>query len=140
MTPSYPGLRLDAIAGGAIRIGLNTLSVVATTTWNGKSRYLPPTESIASGDNVMQLAALFVLGTHSGANEIKIEPLRGSRSLMALMRQMFILDVEDSKLAAMQLANKGRLLSSGLPVYKLDYPRDFSRLPQVFDLVYDLLR
>ena len=59
--------------------------------------------------------------------------------MMALIKQMFVLDVTDKKLITRQFENVARVVTANLAIYRLNYPHDHSLLPTVRNAVQDIL-
>nr|WP_298925196.1 hypothetical protein [uncultured Erythrobacter sp.] len=78
---------------------------------------------------VAKLAAIFVLGNDHGA-PLNVRPQPAGVALPLLLPHAFILDVEDRPRLREHF---GRLaeLAERVPVFALDYPREYSVLPQV---------
>jgi len=80
------------------------------------------------------LQAIFVLddpATASGAEAIGIERISGAASTMALVEAAFVLDVDSSSAVKMNFQRAAGIAQSGLPFYRLGYPRRFDLLPGV---------
>lgn len=79
------------------------------------------------------LRAMFLIGgDHS--SPIRVKRLHVGQVLTSLMQHAFVLDVEDRERME---AHFGRLadLAESVPAFALDYPRDYSALPEVIDAV-----
>lgn len=76
-----------------------------------------------------KLVAIFVLGDDHAA-PISVAPEPSSAALPLLLPHAFILDVEDRTRLK---SHFGRLadLAGTVPVFRLDYPREYSALPEV---------
>ena len=89
-----------------------------------------------------QIEAIFLLGDpaeNNSEDEVLISSVSGANQLMALIQEAFILDVTDKKLLKKQFRLLGKLTSKNLKIYKLQYPRNYNRLPMVFSEVESFL-
>jgi hypothetical protein len=83
------------------------------------------------------LRAIFLLA-NANASEIAIEKLAPSRALSEILQHSFILDVEDKSRLKQHFARLGALCEE-IPCFSLDYPREYSRLPEVITAVENRL-
>jgi hypothetical protein len=74
----------------------------------------------------------------ANASEIAIEKLAPSRALSEILQHSFILDVEDKARLKQHFARLGALCEE-IPCFSLDYPREYSRLPEVITAVENRL-
>ena len=77
------------------------------------------------------ISTIFLLNDPSDqdlANEIRIEPIKGTTSILTLIKRTFLLDVNDLEIAAKLFKCAGQILSSGLSIYSLSYPRNYDKL------------
>ena len=138
--PNYYGVRLlddstSAIFGKSIES-----SPVAH--YSDKSRLLLPRKEGHETYRKFPLQALFVLETPENIedrDEISIEPLNGSRQLMSIVEQSFLLDVTDKLLVRNNFLNIGRLATSNIHIYSLKYPRKHELLSKVRSCIVDAL-
>ncbi len=79
----------------------------------------------------MPLSALYLLGTGERGN-IAIEQFGPAAALAELMQHGFILDVEDKPRLRRHFDRLGEL-ASNVPVFTLDFPRDYAQLPRVVE-------
>lgn len=90
-------------------------------------------EHLAFGVEALSLSAIFILGPGESA-EPTLRPISRLEGIGQLLRQSFVLDVEDRN----SLAAHFRRLSSlakRIPCYDFDYRRSYARLPDVIALV-----
>ena len=88
------------------------------------------------GTAAVPLGALYCLDDPAaGAGRVQLEPLAGQRALMALLDSVFTLNPRRPENSAAGFRAVAGLLNAGVPVYVLSYPRDFERLPEVFDVL-----
>ncbi len=80
-------------------------------------------------DRPARLLAAYLLQDEE-ANETTIAPLDGSARHMAWVENSFLLDIEDRDLLARHFDWTHRI-SSRVPTFSLDYPRDYGMLPEV---------
>jgi hypothetical protein len=62
-------------------------------------------------------------------------PLNGAAALMAMVENSFLLDIDDPGGGSARLGLLGRVVESGLRVFRLDYPHHPDALEAVLDLV-----
>jgi hypothetical protein len=80
------------------------------------------------------LQALFLLQPPADEAEVEIEESRGTAAIMALVEAQFALDVVDR--GAVRRNFEGvQQITGQVPLFRLVYPRDFSKLSQVVDKV-----
>lgn len=134
--PGYPGLRLWPSAIKSL-FG-QTEHAEPVSHYNQKKRV-----PIASGSPITccPVKALFVLA-QSGPDSpdaIKVEAVPAAEALTELLKHSFRLDPTDRERLARQFKFFCRLLTQ-VPLYRLTYPRDFSRLPEVRQAILCALR
>ena len=128
----YPGLRLWPSSVAALGRERDDISPMAQYSTKGR---LPPAQRSASA--ARHLAALFLL---TPASEIlESTPVLATQTsardtCMEIIRSTFHLDVADPERAA-QLLDSVAELVTGVPVRTLSIPHDYSRLPEVHDVV-----
>lgn len=128
----YPGLRLWPSSIAALAAGAKDGAPMAQ--YSAKCRVQLPQQKVSSD---WPLAALFVLTEPPAAKtegRIKAENLTPRDACMAIIRSSFHLDVTDTQRAADLLQTAGDVVNI-LPTVSLAYPRDFSRLPEVQDII-----
>ena len=135
--PSYPEIRLwpDACAalaaagepGEAWHLAGKTCVPAGSMRWPFASTPVP-------------VRRLYVLGAPSEDTRraVTIEPLTGRESFLQLVRHSFRLDVDDRRRLRSEFETIGRIASTGV-VYRLGFPREWSRLASVRDAVLDHL-
>ena len=129
--PSHASVRLwedsvDALARDRIAARAGPVQYTA------KARLLAG-DALAYTESPQPLLAAFVLeGPKS--SEISIHALTGLDRYMAWLRNSFLLDVEDNALLARHFEWTHRI-SSSVPSFSLDYPRDYGILPDVRNAV-----
>ena len=128
---AYPGLRLwpESVAGLDPQGQASPEAVEM-----GWKRRLD-VESVAGGPS--RVRALFVL--ESPAEEprdgiVTVQPIEGGDALMELLQHGFLLDPGDRDTIERQFLATGDVVEA-LPLYRLSYPRDFSSLTQVRQVV-----
>lgn len=90
-------------------------------------------------DRMWPLAAVYVLGNEGDAYDgdiVTISRLSSRDACVELIRNAFQLDPGNPANATRMLALASDVASK-LPVYALDYPRDYSRLPAVRDAILE---
>jgi hypothetical protein len=89
----------------------------------------------------LPVKAIFLLGPPGpmpGNSDITIRRLPGARVILELLKYTFVLDVKDKEKMKEKFHAHGKIALS-IPLYRLDYPRDYSILGKVFDAVRDVL-
>jgi len=100
----------------------------APVSYTSKIRLLA-SDSLPYCDTPQRLLAAYVM--ESGDTPVpKIAPLVGMNRVMGWLHHAFLLDIEDRDLLARHFDWTHRI-SSAVPTFSLDYPREFSRLPDV---------
>jgi len=80
-------------------------------------------------DQERALAAIYLLGEGKGAAPV-FERVRPSVALLELVRNSFLLDPESPELLKLQHDNLSAVVST-VPVFRLNYTRNYGTLPQV---------
>lgn len=133
--PGDPSIRLlddscQAILGG-------TEGANDSPDHGGKTRFLAGPRT-PHADRPLPLLAIFFL-SQGGADEPTIESVSPAHAVMALVRNSFLLDVEESEHLATHFSAISRIAT--LPIHRsLDYPRDFAELPRVREAIAAHLR
>ncbi len=138
--PNYYGLRLFDDSATALFGDQPTRSPVAHYT--SKSRLRLPANRQPEPEAGRRLNAIFLLADADDNNEqeaVHIHPIKGANELMAMIEQTFTLDLSDKSLVAHQFKNMGRLLTSKVRIYRLEYPRKHEMLPLVRSRISDIL-
>jgi hypothetical protein len=104
----------------------------AEISYSSKARLLAG-DTLRYADAPTPLLAAYVLDRQD-VEEIIIEQLAGSERHMAWIGNSFLLDIDDRDLLARHFEWTHRI-SSQVPTFSLDYPRDYGMLPQVRDAV-----
>jgi hypothetical protein len=107
--------------------------------WNASD---PTTKArIAAGpgfphcDQERALTAIYLLGEGEGEGEAPtFEPVRPSAALLELIQNSFLLDPDSPELLKLQHNNLCALVST-VPVFRMNYIRNYETLPQVCPLV-----
>ena len=97
-------------------------------SYTDKARLLAGDEFVFR-DKPARLLAAYLL-QDDGANNTTIAPLEGSARHMAWVENSFLLDIEDRDMLARHFDWTHRI-SSRVPTFSLDYPRDYGMLPDV---------
>lgn len=139
--PNYYGLRLfeDSIE----EIFGQKHEFFNVAHYSNKKRLYPDYEKAIKLSSAKKMDAIFFLGrpgNNTPSNDVIIEPIRGTKELMVLIEQMFVLDVTDMDLIARQFQNLGEIISTELPIYRLEFPRKHSLLPVVKTRVNNVLK
>ena len=128
--PSHASLRLWDDSVGAL-VDERTAKATAIS-YSSKARLLAG-KALAYCEEPQTLLAAFVLEQH-GAQNVTIRELSGLDRYMAWLGNSFLLDIEDHDLLSQHFEWTHRI-SSAVPTFALDYPRDYGILPDVRDAV-----
>jgi hypothetical protein len=82
----------------------------------------------------LPLAAIFCIGERAQDGLCRAEPLPPAAACLELLRNSFALDPTDRDRAARRLQAAGEV-ANAVPAFRLTYPRDFARLPDVRELI-----
>ena len=96
-------------------------------------------ESMAGGP--YKVRGIFILDSPtegSPGGGVAVHPIEGADALMELLQHGFMLDPGDRDTIERQFLATGDVVEA-LPLYRLSYPRDFSRLPQVRQIIASAL-
>ena len=126
ITPSHPSVRLWQDSQEAlIPQAVNLAPAVEYTT---KARLLA-TDALAYCDQPQPLRRVYFLG-EGVAPSLIIAALQPAEALIELVRNSFLLDIEEKELLAWHFDEMVRLAE--LPIYyRIDYPRRYEDLPRV---------
>ena len=123
LRPRGTSLRLfKASAGHLLETQIDEAAVEA------KRDFVDP-EILPSAMQPAQMRKIYILGQDLSA-PLSIAPLPAHEALPALLPHAFILDVEDKPRLAGHFDRLARLAEQ-VEIAQLDYPRDYSALPQV---------
>jgi hypothetical protein len=130
--PSHSSVRLwddsvDALAG-------NEIPQADLLCYTDKTRLLAG-DALAFCETAQPLLAAYVL-RDNGVSEPRINLLSGSDRTMEWVENSFLLDIADHDLLARHFDWTHRI-SSVVPTFELDYPRDYGMLSHVRDLLRD---
>lgn len=130
VVPNYYGVRLYEDSSSAIFGDIERTPVAHYTDKQRISIKSPESRQISRPS----IDALYLLesprGEHDGET-INIRKVSGTKELTSIIEQVFVLDVTDRRVMAIQFRNVGKLLESGLMISELSYPRDLGVLPVV---------
>ena len=130
ITPSHPSVRLwedsqKALIHHAVNLG-------SAVDFTPKVRLLAG-DRLAFCDSAQPLRQVYFLG-NGVAPSLTIEAVRPSEALMELVKNSFLLDIEERELLAWHFDEMVRLAE--LPIYyRLDYPRRYEDLPRVREAI-----
>lgn len=128
--PSYPSIRLWRDSDDAILLG--RVSEISGVNFSEKVRYAAGGE-IPHSTTPVPLRAIYVLA-HEGLPATNIEPLGANEAMMEFVQHSFILDIRSASTLGghfermVTLANK-------VSAFRLDYPRNYARLPGVHSAI-----
>jgi hypothetical protein len=126
IVPSHPSIRLWEDSEGALIT--HAVSKAPAVDFTTKVRLLAG-EQVAFCPEAQPLRRVYFLGDGS-APALKIGAVAPADALMALVKNSFLLDIEEQQLLAWHFDEMVRL--AALPIYfHLDYPRRYEDLPQI---------
>ena len=130
ITPSHPSVRLwEDSQEALIHQAVELAPAVAYTP---KARLLAG-DRLAFCDSVQPLRRVYFLG-EGAAPSLTIEAVRPAEALMELVKNSFLLDIEERELLVWHFDEMVRLAE--LPIYyRLDYPRCYDDLPRVREAI-----
>jgi hypothetical protein len=122
---TYPGLRL---LPAPLSVLFDARSARATVAhYTEKRRLHPGAGQLALAAGAVPLRAFYVLECGSG---IEIAPLPDREAFLSLVRSSFLLHLDDPE-RSRGLFDRIGGLRDAVPVRRLTYPREFTRLPAV---------
>jgi hypothetical protein len=128
--PSHPSIRLWDDSRWALIP--SSARMVSPVDYTPKARLLADDE-VSFCDAARPLRCLYVLGKQN-MNALAIEPVSGRDAMIELVRNSFLLDIEEREMLAHHFGQLSAL--AALPmIFRLDYPRQFAALPAVRDAV-----
>ena len=132
--PSEAGASVKAVYPG-IRLLPTTLSALFTepvrtteVAHYALKRRIVPDANMSSAD--FPAAALFFLDEPSESDLVSVRPMSASDACIGMISKSFALDPSDNVRARSRLEQAGRFANT-VPIFALDYPREFASLPQV---------
>lgn len=136
---NYPGSRLwqDSLDALQDRSGI----CGEITLYSTKKRLLYRWDRQKKYEESLPVNAIFLLGpavSMTGNDHISIRRMSGSRVIPELLKYTFVLDVVDKDKVKGKFHAHGSIALS-IPLYQLDYPRDYSMLGEVFSAVNGVL-
>lgn len=130
VTPSHPSVRLWEDSEDALIH--NSVTKAPAVDYTSKVRLLAG-DRIAFCAETRELRRVYFLGDGS-APTLAIEAMSSAEALIALVKNSFLLDIEERRLLAWHFEEMARL--AALPVYfHLDYPRRYADLTTVRDAI-----
>ena len=128
--PSHPSIRLWEDSVDQLVDASSPTSI--PVSYSTKARLLAG-DALAYSAEPQRLLAAYVLESNDAA-KIAIRTLAGLDRHMAWVHNSFLLDVEDAELLKQHFDWTHRI-SSAIPTFALDYPRDYGILPEVRNAV-----
>ena len=125
--PAYPGLRIWKDSAAALHGDAEAGTPMAG--YGAKRRLRPP----GGAGGPARLIALFLLGGDVSTG-LRLREASGTEAMFGILESLFSLDVADQQRTSSAFTRAGDL-ARALPIYRLEYPRDFARLPEICDLV-----
>jgi hypothetical protein len=135
-TPAYPGVRLLADSIEAV-IGAE-LDFSYMSQYSDKRRLNLPSDADSGITYPSRLDALFLLTDPmeaSDSDDVSIEPLENIEAVLAIIRHSFSLDIKSKVSTCQRLETAAKLVSSEIPVCRMQHPHKFSMLPIVHQKV-----
>ena len=141
--PSYYGLRLSDDSINATSNEKQEYSPVSH--YSDKKRLFPNDADSVRQNKAQAIDAFFLLenqnkNKNNYSNNVSIEPINGSNSLMAMIEKMFVLDTTHKHNISYHFKSMGRVISTGVPLYKLELPHKYSLLPIAKEQIDSLLK
>ena len=136
--PAYPSLRLWPDSMAALLAGTGRPLPAAHNT----DKIRMTVDSGQAGNGPVPLSALFILGDSSDApanDAVQYEPVRGNAVMMAMIEAAFVLDLVSRKVVRRNFEVVGEVAQAGVPVYTLNYSRQYALLPKVRAIVEKLV-
>ena len=128
LVPSYVGLRLNPDS-------IETLNLLERN-WKEVSHYSDKKRLVAGeACSPILLNTLYIMKKPGSASVPSTNRLAGADLITTLLKNSFLLDVNDRACAARQIREVGEVLSAIPNVNGLDYPRDYHRLTVVCDFL-----
>ena len=130
--PAYPGLRLWEDSAAHLVGDLGELPTVAEYT--PKRRWTAPDGARAT--DRLPLHALVAVGSppEPGEPDVRVGRLRGADAFMVVYQQAFRMERAGRDRQAADL-DAFSMLTSSVPVYMVEYRRDYALLPQVVEAI-----
>jgi len=131
--PNYCGIRLFRDSADAV-FGTSMAVTGAVAHYSNKKRLLLGCDGDQERGESASLSAIFLLNDATAekpSNDISVSPIGGAEEMMAIIKQMFVLNPTDTELMAMQFALVSKLMRSRVPIFRLTYPRRHSQLADV---------
>ena len=130
--PSHPSIRLwEDSQNALIAAGAQTAPPVSYTS---KARFLAG-DDIVFCDEPRRLQRVYFLGTGT-TPELRFERLQPGEALIELVKNSFLLDIEEREMLAAHFDVLSRMVSRPI-YYRLDYPRRFEDLAQIRRAIVD---
>lgn len=132
---SYRGLRLfdDSLYATYATISIS-MAISDVAHYSDKRRVLFDRDSGDIDSTSVVIDAIFML-QESEVNAVQIVRLDGAQTVMAIVKQLFVLDPRDTDLAMQNLRAITELIKKGLSVLDIDYPRNHSFLNEVRETI-----
>jgi hypothetical protein len=125
--PTYPSLRLRPDSADALFPGDAALTPLPSHS--DKPRFSIPDVSRQAAAG--RVAAVYFLGDPDAARaDVRIAPMARATACIRLMEQSFQLDILDREAVQRLLGLAGEVVAR-VPVFTLDYPRDFGRAAEL---------
>lgn len=138
--PNYAGARLWTDSLEALFDGEQFGEPMAH--YSNKRRLIIPEEA-ASSAKWLPVQAIFLLDTFpssEGRLAVTVEPVSGANIMVTMLKNSFQLDMTDSTRISGQFAELGRIIASGIPIFRLEYPHQHDFIHQVHDAVISVLK
>jgi len=90
----------------------------------------------------VKLSAIFLLGKpeqEAHSRDINIQNIKGTSEMMPLIEQIFIMDICNKELVSKLFKQIGKISETKPPVYSIQYPREYKKLPEVREAIELLL-
>ena len=105
------------------------------TSWKQRIQIEP---GYAGENGVRAFLLLEQMSESADAEAVSLQPVQGSAALLVLLEHGFVLDPTDRNTLERNFLASGDLAES-LPLFRLRYPRDYSRLAEVRESILQSL-
>jgi hypothetical protein len=134
--PAYPSLRLWADSMEALFPGKEESPFMAHYS---KKRQMILDQSKDESGQPIRLSALFIL-EDLDEDDVRTLEASGMHAAMSIIESTFALDLASRKVVQHNFERVAELMASDLPLFRLQYKRDFSMLPEVRQKVEDSVK
>ena len=137
--PNYYGVRLFQDSVKYIFKGHDSTTVAH---YIDKKRVTLKDQDTPDTLSEVKLSAIILLGKpeqKAHSININIQEIKGASQMMTLFEQIFIMDICNKELASKLFKQIGKITETKLPVYSIQYPREYKKLREVREAIELLL-